>query len=57
MITWNVSEQEADYILKVIQQRPFAEVHQLIQKLLDQANAPKQSDMFPVDTTTLQRSE
>jgi len=57
MIYWKVSEQEADYVFKVLQQRPFGEVNGLIQKLLDQANAPKQSDMFPVDTTTLQRSE
>ena len=38
MITWNLNEQAADYILKCLQQRPYAEVAQLIPELVNQAN-------------------
>jgi hypothetical protein len=38
MITWNIDEKQADYILQVLQTRPFAEVHQLVAELLKQAN-------------------
>lgn len=52
MVTWNISEARADYILKLLAQRPFAEVNALIQDLMTQANAgvqqqppaPRQAD-------------
>jgi hypothetical protein len=37
MITWNLDEKQADYILQVLQTRPFAEVHQLVAELMKQA--------------------
>ena len=37
MITWTLDPKQADYILQVLQQRPFAEVHQLIAELMRQA--------------------
>lgn len=37
-IIWTVTEQEADFIMKLIMTRPYGEVVQLIQKLLAQAN-------------------
>ena len=40
MITLHVSVEELDYILKCLGTRPFQEVHQLIPKLVEQANAP-----------------
>lgn len=46
-ITWTVTAQEADVIMNALAQRPFAEVTNLIQKLLQQAN-PK----TPVDIAT-----
>lgn len=30
---------ELDYVLKTLAQRPFAEVHELIKKILEQANS------------------
>ena len=33
---------ELDYVLKTLAQRPFGEVHELIKKILEQANAPAQ---------------
>jgi len=39
MITWTINEQTADYILKCLHQRPYAEVAQLIPDLVNQANA------------------
>jgi len=38
-ITWNVTEQEADYLMKLLATRPYGEVVGLIQKLVDQANS------------------
>lgn len=40
-INWTVTPEEADYILKVLAQRPYTEVGTLIPKLLQQANPPK----------------
>ena len=37
MITWKVDEQTADFILKALAQRPYVEVHLLIQELMRQA--------------------
>lgn len=49
-INFSVTVQEADYIVKTLGQRPFLEVHQLIDKLVKQANAPK---LPPIDPTLL----
>jgi hypothetical protein len=38
-ITWNITEQEADYIMKLIMARPYGEVAGLVQKLVNQANS------------------
>ena len=38
MIHWELHEQEADYVMKLVTQRPFSEVHLLVQKLMAQAN-------------------
>ena len=38
MITWTLTEKQADFIFKVLQQRPFIEVHELLSELLRQAN-------------------
>jgi hypothetical protein len=43
MITWTLSEQQADTVLNALAQRPFAEVTNLIQELLKQANAQRQA--------------
>jgi leucyl aminopeptidase (aminopeptidase T) len=37
-ITWVITEQEADYIMKLIMTRPYGEVAGLVQKLVNQAN-------------------
>lgn len=42
MIIWKLNEQQADYIVKVLAQRPFAEVNELLQDLVRQANASKE---------------
>ena len=48
MITWTVNEQTADYILKCLHQRPYAEVAQLIPELVNQANVkPEPSPATP----------
>lgn len=39
MVNWSLNEQQADYIVKVLAQRPFAEVNELLQDLVRQANA------------------
>jgi hypothetical protein len=44
MITWNLTEQEADYILRCLQARPWAEVAALITKLVEQSHAPRAAD-------------
>ena len=38
MIVWKLSEQQADYIMKVLATRPYGEVAQLVQELVNQAN-------------------
>jgi hypothetical protein len=38
MIHWTLDAKEADFILQVLQQRPFVEVHALIGKLIQQAS-------------------
>lgn len=38
-IIWTVTEQEADYLMKVLATRPYSEVAGLIQKLVAQANS------------------
>jgi hypothetical protein len=39
---------ELDYVLKTLAQRPFGEVHELIKKILDQANDQQnQGPVFP----------
>jgi hypothetical protein len=43
MITWTLSEQQADVVLNALAQRPFAEVTNLIQEMLKQANAQRQA--------------
>lgn len=40
-IHWSLSTQQADQILNILAQRPFAEVNPLIQELLRQANDKK----------------
>ena len=52
MITWTLEPKEADYIMQVLMQRPFAEVQELINKLVKQAN----SKAVPIDTTTHQQA-
>ena len=47
MITWNVTEQQADYIFKVLMQRPYGEVYALIANLGTQANTPPQPPVEP----------
>jgi len=42
MITWLVTEKEADYIMMCLNTRPFGEVNKLISKLVNQAN-PQQN--------------
>jgi len=46
MITWTVTEQEADYIMKCLNGRPHGEVRGLIDKLVAQAN-PAQNPLVP----------
>jgi len=40
MMQLDLTVAELDYVLKTLAQRPFAEVHELIAKILAQANAP-----------------
>jgi len=40
MITWRLNEKQADYVMNVLAQRPWAEANPLIQELLKQANPP-----------------
>lgn len=42
MIKWTLHDQEADFIMALIRQRPHAEVDALVQKLLKQANEPQE---------------
>lgn len=47
VIHWNLTTQQADQILNILAQRPFAEVNSLIQELMRQAQAgvpPPQSN-------------
>ena len=53
MITWTIEPKEADYIMQVLMQRPFAEVQELINKLVKQAN----SKAVPIDKATGLQSE
>lgn len=41
MITWTLTEQQADYILNAVGAKPFIEVNGLIAELMRQANPPK----------------
>ena len=41
MITWTLTEQQADYILNAVAAKPYAETHILIAELMRQANPPK----------------
>jgi hypothetical protein len=43
MIHWNLSTQQADQILNILAQRPFAEVNALIAELLRQAQEKPQA--------------
>jgi hypothetical protein len=45
-ITWNITEQEADYIMKLIMARPYGEVAGLVQKLVNQANSKPEKKPF-----------
>lgn len=47
MIHWRVSEKQADYIMGVLAQRPWAEANPLIQELLKQANPPPTQAFTP----------
>jgi hypothetical protein len=47
MITWNLNEKQADYILQCLAARPFSEVHLLIQDLLNQVNRKPQPENTP----------
>ena len=40
MIHWYINEQQADYVIKCLAQRPFGEVNALINDLYAQANPP-----------------
>jgi hypothetical protein len=46
MIHWIVTENEADYIMKCLNARPFGEVNVLIGKLVSQAK-PTQNPLVP----------
>jgi hypothetical protein len=48
-ITWVLTPQEADVVMGALSQRPFAEVVQLIQKLVAQANPGPQQGTLPLD--------
>jgi hypothetical protein len=43
MVHWNLSTQQADQILNILAQRPFAEVNALIAELLRQAQEKPQA--------------
>jgi hypothetical protein len=38
LIIWKLTEQHADYVMRVLQARPYQEVAQLINELVAQAN-------------------
>jgi len=41
MITLSLDPKELDYIVQVLTQRPWGEVNQLVQKIAQQVNQPK----------------
>jgi len=45
-INWTVTEQEADYLMKVLATRPYSEVAGLIQKLVAQANSKPEAHIL-----------
>lgn len=47
MIHWHITDQQADQILQTLAQRPFAEVNNLINELMRQANADKDPGKTP----------
>jgi hypothetical protein len=47
MIQWNITEKQADQILQTLATRPFAEVNELIQELLRQAQKPRPLEVVP----------
>ena len=57
MITWNLTEQQADQVLNALGHRPFIEVQGLIGELIKQANPPKltgpQEPMFTKANTPM----
>jgi hypothetical protein len=46
-MTINLTDQELDYIIRCLTLRPYGEVHQLIPRLVEQANAPPAPDAKP----------
>jgi len=44
MITWNLTEQQADQVLNALAQRPFVEVNGLIGVLMQQAQEQQQAN-------------
>lgn len=46
-MNWNLTDEEADYIMRCLMARPFVEVAKLITKLQEQANAKHEPKASP----------